>query len=105
MTAQGRSNGIQRTIAAGLIAIYLLVLAMAASPALHHWLHDDADDDGHQCAMVTVYQGQLDRPAAEAVVAALTPVVWWEPRVQLYALTISRLFLVVRVLEHAPPTG
>ena len=99
------AHGIQRTIAAGQIALYLLVLAMAASPALHHWLHDDADEDGHQCAVVTVYQGQLDRPATEPVIATLAPVIWWEPRVQHYALTISRLFLVVRVLEHAPPLG
>ncbi len=105
MNARCRSPKIQQAMTAIVFASYLLVLAMAACPELHHWLHDAADEAEHQCAAVAVSLGQIDRPLDRPVVVACPTVVWLEPRPALYALTIVRLFLVVRGLEHAPPTG
>jgi hypothetical protein len=100
-----RLEGMQRAITAGICASYLLVLAMAACPALHQWLHDDADEADHQCAVVTAIQGQLDRPVVQPDVVASPTASWIEPPPRLYALAIVPLFLVVRGLEHAPPVG
>ena|SRR5664279_5208281 len=98
-----QSKGVQRGIAAVVFAAYLLVLAMAASPALHEWLHDDADEAGHQCAVVTAILGQVDRAVIADVIVASPTLSWIEPRPALYAITIVRLFLLVGVFEHAPP--
>ncbi len=95
----------QRVLTVILFASYLLVLAMAASPALHQWLHDDADEAEHQCAAVSASLGQIDRPHDSPAVFATPSVVWFEPRPTHYAVTIVRLFLVVGGLEHAPPKG
>src|SRR5450432_3232557 len=98
-----QSKGVQQGIAAVVFAAYLLVLAMAASPALHEWLHDDADEADHQCAVVTAILGQVDRPVVADVIVASPTLSWIEPRPALYAITIDRLFLLVGVFEHAPP--
>jgi hypothetical protein len=103
MTEEMRHKGIQRAITAVVLASYLLVLAMAASPALHQWLHDDADEADHHCAAVTAIHGQIDRTVDAPTLSALPALSWVEPRPVLYAVTIDRLFLVVRGLEHAPP--
>ena len=93
----------QQAVTALLFASYLLVLAMAASPALHQWLHDDADESDHQCAVVAAIHGQIDRPIADTAIVASTELSWVEPRPALYAVAIERLFLSIQGLEHAPP--
>jgi hypothetical protein len=105
MTMLRRNEGAQRAITAVVFASYLLVLAMAASPALHEWMHGDADEADHQCAAVTAIHGQLDRAVVDPAIVALPALSWVEPRPFLYAVTIARLFLLVRGLEHAPPVG
>jgi hypothetical protein len=97
-------EGVQRAVTAILCASYLLVLAMAASPALHEWLHGDADEADHQCAAVTAALGQLDRPEVDVAAIALPAPSWIPPRPEIYAIAVTRLFLLVSVLEHAPPT-
>lgn len=37
-----------------------MILAMAASPALHKAIHHDADDDDHDCAATLVVHGVVD---------------------------------------------
>ncbi len=76
---------------------------MAASPTLHQWLHDDADEADHQCAAVTAVHGQLDRPPVEVAVVASPARTWIHTPPAIYAITVARLFLLVSVLEHAPP--
>lgn len=105
MTTLRRGREFQRVLTAILFASYLLVLALAASPALHQWLHDDAEEADHQCAAVTAIQGQLDRPVVQPVVTASPTQFWIEPRAALYAVKTASLFLLVRGLEHAPPLG
>jgi hypothetical protein len=55
---------IVRFLAVGLLAMHLLVVSMAMAPALHHWLHGDADEPDHQCAVTAMIDGQFDRPEA-----------------------------------------
>ncbi|MDD5199554.1 MAG: hypothetical protein PHC88_07085 [Terrimicrobiaceae bacterium] len=58
-----------RTVALALIACHLLAVAMASSPALHQWMHGDADEPGHHCAAATVVAGQVDQPDVASVFA------------------------------------
>jgi hypothetical protein len=56
---------IGRLIASILLATHLAVVGMAASPALHHWLHHDEDKPDHHCAVTAMIDGQLDCPAIQ----------------------------------------
>lgn len=63
---------------AALCASLVLVLCiLAASPAAHHWLHHDSDQDGHDCAVVTFAHGLTSAETVTvltAVVRAIAPV-------------------------------
>ncbi|HUJ45186.1 MAG TPA: hypothetical protein VLW52_16445 [Opitutaceae bacterium] len=63
-------RSLQRFVAAGGVALVVLLGVLAASPVLHHWLHSDADQAGHECA-VTLFLHGAEQPAAG--VAALPP--------------------------------
>ena len=53
---------------AGLLAMFVLgALVFAASPSLHHRLHQDAGHDEHVCAVCLFASGQIN--AAETLVA------------------------------------
>jgi hypothetical protein len=66
-----------------LIALVLLLNAMAAVPALHEWVHRDADQAGHQCAVTLFAHGQVESSAhAVSVVlpaAATETAPHWNP--------------------------
>jgi hypothetical protein len=49
----------QTVIALILVATVLLLDAMAASPALHEWIHADAGAPDHQCAVTLFAHGQV----------------------------------------------
>jgi len=60
-----------RLLAGGCVALVVLLAVLAASPALHEWLHHDAGDADHECA-VTLFQHGADMVAATiAVVEAV----------------------------------
>ncbi len=63
---------LHRVLAAGGIVLVLLLAVLAASPGLHAWLHGDAGEADHECA-VTLFQHGAD--AAVAVIAA-TAAAW-----------------------------
>lgn len=86
----------------GLLAARLAILAMAVCPSLHMWLHHDADEPDHQCAVTAVIAGQLDifvvtvvtfLPFAMGLVPTRTIV------------RVPRPFFGSYVLEHAPPAS
>ena len=57
---------------AGLLAVLLLSLsAMAASPALHQWLHSDAGAANHECAVTLFAKGQVNAAVVAAVAAVI----------------------------------
>lgn len=92
----------RQLLALGLLVAVFLSVAMAGSPALHHWLHHDSDDSSHHCLATALSDGQLDSASAPAVsvvpvLAALSPVLP-EPA-HSPAPSLSAAYL----LEHAPP--
>ena len=56
------------TLLAGLV---LLLDAMAASPALHELIHNDAGSTEHQCAVTLFAHGQVD--SATVDISTVTP--------------------------------
>lgn len=54
----------------------ILLCILAASPAVHHWLHHDSDQDSHDCAVVTFAHGLTSAETVTvliAVVRAIAP--------------------------------
>lgn len=91
-----------RGIALLLLAHLLVIAAMAASPALHEWIHQDADHEDHDCAVELFIHGGCE--GAAAVVFLL---VWAGYALalaeNLRAVWVQNLFLSFGRLEHAPP--
>jgi len=56
------------------LGILLLVQSMAAVPALHQWLHRDADEATHQCAVTLFLSGQVHCSTTEVDVVKRLPV-------------------------------
>jgi hypothetical protein len=54
-----------------LVGCVLLLNALAASPSLHEWVHTDAGQTDHQCAVTLFAHGQMD--ASFAIVAVMVP--------------------------------
>lgn len=42
-----------------MLLLWLITFALAASPQLHQWLHDDALNLGHQCLITQIHQHPL----------------------------------------------
>lgn len=95
---------IGRFLAAGLLAAHLLVITMAASPALHHWLHGDADESDHQCAVTAMIDGQFDRPDVQCLDVA-RPAVIAEIREAASPVQPLPTFLGASPGERAPPVA
>lgn len=49
-----------RVFALSLMVAHLVSVALASSPAFHHWFHGDADNSDHVCAVTSLLDGQLD---------------------------------------------
>jgi hypothetical protein len=93
-----------RQIAAALVLAHLLaVMAMAACPALHEWVHPDSHAGDHDCAVVLFSGGG----AVAAVVAVLVIAVIKRSGSQAVPRCdwVEGLFRVLRILEHAPPAA
>ncbi len=92
-----------RTMVGGLVAAFLLLLAMEACPAFHQFLHQDANHNDHECAVTLFQSGSCDSaPVIVYVTGGIAPLPFlivpaagrqWVPA----------LFLEHQVLEHAPP--
>jgi hypothetical protein len=68
---------LHRLLAAGGVALVLLLSVLAASPGLHAWLHSNAGETDHEC-IITLYQHGVVTAAAEValVVVALVLLAW-----------------------------
>jgi hypothetical protein len=60
---------LHRLLAAGGIALVLLLAVLAASPGLHAWLHGDAGEADHECA-ITLFQHGANAVVAVTATAA-----------------------------------
>ena len=93
----------RRIVVALLLAHLLAVVAMAASPALHEWVHGDAQDGGHSCAVVLFAAGGVE--AAAVVVLVFAGLVRSGSQAKPRCEWVEGLFRVLRILEHAPPAA
>jgi hypothetical protein len=58
-----------RVSAAVMTFLFLALLAIAASPALHQAIHPEAKDAHHDCAITALAHGQVDAPTPDISVA------------------------------------
>ncbi len=93
-------------MSAALLAHLLAVLALAASPGLHHWLHGDAADaDDHDCAVVLYLHGGADEAAGPLPAPGfiVRSVVFSPPVAMATAEFVPTVFAAGAVFEHGPP--
>lgn len=92
---------LHRLLAAGGVALVLMLSVLAASPALHAWLHSNAGQADHECA-ITLYQHGVAAAGVGITLAAVALVALARvvtPPAELQ-LAPSRHWLP---LGHAPP--
>ncbi|HEV7923947.1 MAG TPA: hypothetical protein VGR14_01230 [Verrucomicrobiae bacterium] len=68
-SARGLMRAARSGVGAFCLGVFLLVQTMAAVPALHTWLHQDASAPGHECAVTLFLNGQVHSPTTEVAVA------------------------------------
>jgi len=60
----------RRLLAAGAAVLVLTLSVLAASPQLHEWLHPDAGQPEHECA-ITLFHHGVTQPVAGIVLAVM----------------------------------
>ena len=93
-----------RLLLLGMAASYLLALAMAVSPALHHWVHQDSDESIHHCVVTALADAQVDSPTPGSIFAAPLPQATVSLDLPRDLLNIA-IFSAGFPLEHAPPVA
>ncbi len=83
----------------------LVVQAMAASGAFHKCLHDEAADQGHECAVTLMLQGGYDTVTPEVIPVTIDTEPPSAPPVVSISADSTPGHLVGGVLAHAPPRG
>ena len=68
---------VHRLVAAGGIAIVLSLTVLAVSPRLHAWLHQDAGEADHECAVTLFQQGVVAAGAGIILAAAVRVFLAW----------------------------
>ena len=72
--SSARRQNLHCLLAAGGVALVLVLSILAASPTLHAWLHKNAGQADHECA-ITLYQQGVAAAEAGVILAAVAPVV------------------------------
>jgi len=67
---RGLSDWSRRLVATGAAVLVFGVGLIAASPTLHLWLHPDAGQPDHECAVTLFAHGALETAATIALVVA-----------------------------------
>jgi len=76
LTSKIGSKG-KRAISALLLAVFASLQILAAVPALHSFVHEDANSPNHECGVTLFLHGQVDSSdvAVQVVLVAAPPVV------------------------------
>jgi hypothetical protein len=102
---KAKQPGVRKIIALFLAAMLQWATFLVVCPSLHEFIHHDADDEHHDCAVTLFLGGQVEQPALDSIILgkpALVPI----PLEQSYDLqSHGSFFLSCRPLEHAPPLG
>jgi hypothetical protein len=64
-----------RSGAALCLGIFLLLQAMVAFPAFHAWIHHDANEAGHQCAVTLFTHGLASSSSTITELVGICPLV------------------------------
>jgi hypothetical protein len=94
----------QKALVFLLVANFLMVVALAASPQLHKLFHDDADHCDHECAVTVMISGGSDGSTPPQVFDAGTLLVQGSNLLpEIHPSDVPSLFLSAHIFEHAPP--
>ena len=95
-------SGFPRAISFAVILHLFAVLWMTASPALHAAAHPDASEPEHACCVTLFEAGSFSAPPLLVVfsVKVIQPVI---ECIRPTSVWVGEIFLVLGVLEHAPP--
>jgi hypothetical protein len=83
-----------------MLAAFLMLTVVAASPVLHRLIHADAHGSDHHCAVSMMTQGQIDLPVCDNFVFTLSGNVDFAPRIEISVNSTAIEFLP---LGRAPP--
>jgi hypothetical protein len=97
-----RTPRIARIVVAALLAMLLLIIAAATWKPLHEWLHNDADEADHHCAVTLLAAGSCDTSFVDEA-ACHPPLPLPADRVVPIESWVQNLFLSACVCEHGPP--
>lgn len=103
MTARQLPTRLSRVGALLLTGTVLMLAVLAANPTAHHWLHADADQQDHECAITLYAQG-----VTTAVVGVALAIVAWRLLGLSQGAGIELLLSAPRFLHlpgRAPPLG
>lgn len=94
-----------RVVAVVALAHFVLLLALAICPELHHAIHGDSEEGEHQCAVTDFLAGGAgDDFSARQFAKIAPPPAPMRPLAAGESAPVAALFLTTGVLEHAPPT-
>jgi ABC-type Co2+ transport system permease subunit len=103
IAARRQPTRLSRACALLLTGTVLMLAVLAASPAIHHWLHADADHADHECAITLYAQG-----VTTAVAGVALAVVVWRLLGESGSARIALFLSAPRFLHlpgRAPPRG
>ena len=94
-------SSLHRLLAAGGVALVLLLSVLAVSPGLHAWLHGNAGETDHECVITLFQHGVVAATAGVALVfVALVLLAWVAAAPAALHLVPPRYWLP---RGHAPP--
>lgn len=98
----------KRRISTLLLLCWLCAISMAASPALHEWLHGADDEHGehgeHQCVVNLIASGVLDAPTIQPILVS-APVMVERSCVSVQDSEVPAIFLGSGLSARGPPAG
>ncbi len=84
-----------------LLALFLMILGAAVSPQLHKWLHHDADQKEHSCAVTWLLMGGSSTPPCAAVAEWIPLRIFIPANIEPARAPV--FYISCFVPDHAPP--
>jgi hypothetical protein len=96
---------VTRAIAFALVIGVFWVVTLSASPCLHEWIHPDAGDSHHDCAVTLFASGQATHVGADFIVVVRPEHLNVSDSIPYREKVVGSFFLSCSILEHAPPSS
>jgi hypothetical protein len=78
-------------------------MILAVCPELHKLIHQDADDEHHDCAVTAILSGGIEHTPIVPVLSVAPAPAFECIDLSFDAQAAASFFLSCRILEHAPP--